>query len=252
MGNSFTYFISKFRIFDFILILLVLSGALLCRYLPIDINHPQYIFSDIDYQEATETIPYGFLCIATYGIGSLLVFSLWTTLSFDVSIFSALFSYLFSICLTSFLTALISRFVARPKPDTLAVCGGDGSISSCASILTPSLLTQQFQSFPSYHASESMASAVFIAMLVGEMWNSSSLFVALMKLIPICFAMFVSVSRLWDRQAHVEDVAAGILIGSIISYICFLTFKRGQKLSRKVNNAPAITETSALPQPTYM
>ena len=252
MVSTISLFISKFRIIDLLLVILVLTGSLLCRYIPISTSHPQYIFSEVDWQQATDTIPYGILCIATYGVGSLLVFVLWASISFDVSIFGALFSYLFSLVLTSFITSAIARMVARPKPDTLAVCGGDGSIASCASVLTPALLTEQFRSFPSEHASESMASAVFIALFIGEMWQSPSMFVALMKLVPLCFSLFVSISRIWDRQSHVEDIIGGLMIGAIVAYMCFQTFKKGQKIARLANKVLATTETSALPQPSYM
>ena len=243
---------SKYKIGDLIIVILVLIGAFICKFLPINENESTYIYSDIDWQIKSNTIPYGILCICTFGIGSLIVILIWGTIKFDPSIFSVLYSYLLSIALSSLLCGILGKIVVRPKPDTIAYCGGDGSLKACSEVLTPTLLADQFSSFPSAHAAEATASGVFIMMLIGFIWHSDSMFMALIKLIPLSFALLVSASRIWDRQNHIDDVAVGILIGAMMGYTCFQTFKRDQKQSRTRGKVDAKAETSAVTVPTYM
>lgn len=243
---------SKYKIADLILVVIVLTGAFLCKFLPINGDQSTYIYSDIDWQIKSNTIPYGILCICTFGIGSFIVILIWASIRFDPSIFSALYSYLLAIALSSLLCGILGKIVVRPKPDTKAYCGGDGSLEACAEVLTPSLLSEQFSSFPSAHAAEATASAVFIMMLIGFIWRSDSMLMSLIKLIPLSFAILVSASRIWDRQNHIDDVAVGVLIGAIMGYICFQTFKRDQKQAKLRNRVGVKAETSAVTVPTYM
>lgn len=243
--------LTKYRIGDLLIVILVMLVAFLCKFLPINEDKTTYIYSDIDFPSSTNTIPYGLLCICTFVFGSFIVIILWGTNRFDISIFAALYSYLLSIALSSLLCGILSKIVVRPKPDTIAICGGDGSLQTCASVLTSGLLRDQFSSFPSAHAAESTACAVYIIMLIGSIWDSESMLLAFIKLIPLAFSLFVSVSRIWDRQNHIEDVAVGIIIGGMMSYICFKTFKREQKQEKIMSKKTAIAETSNVTPPTY-
>ena len=126
----------------------------------------------------------------------------------------------------------------------MQVCGGDGSYLQCSTVLSGASLYDQFFSFPSGHASESMAAAIFIAHLITEIWPSGSMFAAMLKLAPIVWSLFVGASRIWDRAHHVDDVLAGFLLGGIIGFFTFRTFKIGVAVEQKKGGA-APTDTSA-------
>ena len=151
-------------------------------------------------------------------------------------------------------TSIISKSVLRAKPDTQEVCDSlNPTIEECYKVLTPKLVTEQFSSFPCYQAAEATACAVYISLLISYVINGFNALTMLIQLIPICFALFVSCSVIWDRQNHIDDVVVGMLIGAIISFISFTTFKKGTKNIEIVKKFQAAQiDTSALIVPKYV
>ena len=197
--------------------------------------------SDINNPKHLSTVPYNYLCIFTYGIGALVTIFVWSLKCRDHTISQILSSYYFSLVFTIFLSSCIKHLVGRARPDTLAVCGGDGSYEQCSSVLSSHELSDQFHSFPSGHAAEAMSVAIFLTLLLTDIWPGSSMMSAIMKMAPSLWATFVSVSRIWDRAHHVDDVIAGVLLGAFVGYFTYRTFKIGIIEEQKIKKQNTTT-----------
>lgn len=217
-------FVEKFFILDWVMVLLVLGIGLLIDFLPFPGDFHPYIVSDIDNAARTSTIPFDYFCIFTFGLGALFVVVIWCTVSIGPSISGVLASYYFSLSLAILVGCVFKRMVGRPRPDTIAQCGGNGTFGQCKKVLSGAALSDQFQSFPSGHACESMAVAVFMTMLLMMVWDNFSMFGSLVKTLPIMISILVGCTRITDRAHHVDDVVAGWVIGGIIGYVVFKTF----------------------------
>lgn len=245
MGIADIYFtVKKWAILDWIIAAVFLGVGIYIEHVPFSDDFVAYVNSDINNPKRTDTVPYSRLCIFTFGIGALLTLFIWVLHRRDYTISAILSSYFFSISFTVFVSSTLKHLVGRPRPDTMQVCGGDGSYLQCSTVLSGIDLYEQFYSFPSGHAAESMAAAIFITNLITEIWPSGSMFAAMLKLSPIIWALFIGASRIWDRCHHVDDVIAGFLLGGIIGFFSFRTFKIGVAVEQKKGGA-APTDTSA-------
>jgi len=233
----------KYAIIDWILALCVWIVGISIEYSSFPDNFVPYINSDISNPIKTSTIPYSLLCIFMYGVGTCIVLAIWLVYRRDVSVLKVLASYIFAINFTILLCSVFKRIVGRPRPDTLTLCGGDGSYKQCSTVLSAETLMNQFRSFPSGHAAESMASSVFITLLLSEIWSSGSMFSAMMKMIPVIWSIFVGISRIWDHAHHIDDVVAGYLLGLMVGCFTFKSLKVGIALEQKKTANP--TDASA-------
>lgn len=234
-----------FAIWDWLAVFITLGLGLGIGYFSFPDDYEAFISSDINNPLRTSTVPYPYLCSITFGVGAIATLALWMMHQPKLNSIRVLASYYFSITFTIFISCGIKRLVGRPRPDTLTLCGGDGSYKSCKQVLSKVSLSDQFQSFPSGHAAESMACAMFISLLLNEIWNFNNMFGALLKFSPICLSLFVGVSRIWDRAHHVEDVVAGFLIGGIIAYYTFSSMIKGIKEENNKKDDPLKNDTSA-------
>ena len=233
----------EYSIYDWIVVILVLLIGLKIDFSTFSDDFEPYFNTDINQPKRTTTIPYNYLCIITFGVGAFLVFVVWSSRKFDKSISSVLAAYYFTISFTIFVTCIIKKLVGRPRPDTVAVCGGQGSYHDCIKIVSKSRITDQFFSFPSGHAAEAMV----------EIWKSSSMISMSIKFLPIIFALIVSISRIIDRAHHVDDVVIGLFIGGLIGFITFLTFIQKYHTNEKheMTDSSSIVSMSATGVGTY-
>lgn len=249
---GFVLWIQKFFIVDLILIIITLSVALSIRYSSLDTNAPLIILPSDPVSVAYESISYTIICITNFVIGPFVILFFYMSVRFDYKIFDLLYSYFFAITLTMLVTSIVGKSIRRPKPDTLSLCQGDGSILACSQYLSKSQIVQQFNSFPSYHTAEIMASAVFISLLFHYMTKSFSLLGAIFMVFPILFAIFVAVTRICDRQADISDVVAGMFIGGMMAVICFKNFKKSMKIMSQAEKRKLTVEQSASTVPRYV
>ena len=229
-------FFLKYSIIDWILAIISYILGKTIENSSFDNSFNPFLNTEINYPLKTETISYNILVIFMYILGGFIVLGLWLLFRRDFTISKLLSSYYCSITFTLFVSSVIKKIVGRPRPDTIALCGGDGSYQQCATVLTSQLLADQFKSFPSGHSAESMASAIFISLLLSELWSSGSMFSAIMKIVPIFWSIFIGISRIWDHAHHIDDVLAGYLLGALIGSIVFHTFKVGMEIGQRKNN----------------
>lgn len=234
----------KYGVFDWLAVITFLAIGLALEMQKFDSNFVPYITSDIDNPIHTSTIPYPYLCIFTFGVGAFIVLFIWILHRRDHTVSKILAAYFFALSFTIFVSSSLKRLVGRPRPDTMTVCGGDGSYRQCASVLEAHALADQFHSFPSGHAAEAMSVAIFISLLLCEVWESGAMYAAALKMAPIVWALFISASRIWDRAHHVDDVLVGLLIGAFIGFFSFRTFHIGMSLDARKGGAVG-TDTSA-------
>lgn len=243
--------LSKFAVVDFIIDVVLIVIAVSIKYTPYHSDFTPFIQSDITNPAATETISYGSLCIVTFGVGSIVIIFFWLLVYFDINVLKAIASYVFGIASTMLVCAVVGKIVGRPRPDTATICGTDGSFGTCVGFLSQSQLVNQFTSFPSTEAAEAMAAAIFLCFYIGELIPYYNNITSLLMCSPIFFGIFVFASCIWDRKNHVDDAVAGMVIGSILGFIAFHTFKKVIKQKKIERRPAAVTETSALPMPRY-
>ena len=83
-------------------------------------------------------------------------------------------------------------------------------------------ISQARRSFPSGHASYVASMATFAILYIENRFrtrNSFTLLKPFLELMWICFAAFVSMSRVSDYYHHLEDVLFGSLLGIVITLI---------------------------------
>lgn len=219
-------FIKKWAIIDWIIaIICTISGNLIERIL-YKSTFKAFFNTDITSPIRTTTLSYPNLCAITFGIGGVVVFILWSFHSFDHRISWVLSHYYFSVGFTILISTLLKRYVGRPRPDTQTLCGGTGSFQDCIKVLSPELLQDQFYSFPSGHAAESMASAFYISLIINELLGNGPAWTVVFKFSPIFASLFIGVSRIVDRAHHVDDVVMGFIIGGVIAIYSYKSFNR--------------------------
>ena len=243
--------LTKFAIIDFIIDGILIGSACAIKYSFFSDNFVPFISTDIENSLSTETFSYWSLCIVTFGVGLAIVVGFWLITYFDSGCFRAAASYIFSIGAAMLICSALAKFIGRPRPDTLTLCGGDGSYKTCQSILGKSDLAMQFASFPCTEAAEAMAAAIFISLYLSELITSYNNFTSLITSIPIFAAFFVASACIWDRKNHVDDVVAGLVVGALSGLVAFRTFKKSLKEKKLERRPGAQTETSSLPMPKY-
>lgn len=246
MNFSDLYFIlKKYSFFDWLAVIVFLVAGLLIETMDFSDDFSSFISSDISNPKHTTTIPYKFICIYTFGVGAFITLVIWIMCRRDYTISAVLSSYYFSLCFTIFVSSCLKHLVGRPRPDTASVCGLDGSYLACSGVLSGHQLSDQFHSFPSGHAAESMSVGMFMTLLLSDIWVSGSMLSAMLKMAPVIWAIFVGVTRIWDRAHHVDDVIAGLFLGAVVGFFTFKTFKVGISADiKKPQSAPAETSAS--------
>ena len=240
----------KFCILDFILaaVFLVISEVVQATN-----RHEAFIpsvTSDISEKLHSTTIHPVFHYLFLYAICPLVIVFSFTALIIDNSVFRGISAYLFSVCFSSALTAISSYFVGRPRPDTLAVCGGLGSFQECAQVLTEKKLIWQFNSFPSIRVTEMTSACAFLSLLFADFNHNQTHISTAIKLLPICLAAFVAACEILDRRAHVDDAVVGAFIGGIIAAFSYNSFKVGitksptNELSRLKSQSDSVSVAS--------
>ena len=123
---------------------------------------------------------------------------------------------------TLMITEVLKIAVARPRPNYFSYCQYDQERKEC---LGPHRYRKDAKvSFPSGHASNSFASATWLALLVDRLNPvSQELWWILLKFLPIAIAIFISATRITDYMHHVSDVVAGAILGVGIAAIVFKT-----------------------------
>ena len=252
----FRVLVRKYAFFDWILLVLCVIATIVIEQIRFGADFEPYVTSDIGNPLKVITVSNAGLYCLTLLLGAFGVAGIWVTFALDPSLVRALCTYFFCIVFTHLVTSLLKFMVGRPRPDTIAFCGGDGSFGQCASLLTEADLNWQFRSFPSLHAALSMASAVFISLALCHVWRDGSMVTAMFKFCPIIFALIVGASRIWDRACHPDDVGVGFFLGALIAMATFRTFADGcEREPKKFQNplgTDTSTSTSAIPMRGYM
>jgi diacylglycerol diphosphate phosphatase/phosphatidate phosphatase len=248
---DFYFLLKKYAIFDWLAVIIFLVAGILIEMMDFGEDFSNFISSDINNPKRSTTVPYKYLCIYTFGVGAFITLCIWVMTRRDYTISSLLSSYYFSLCFTLFVSSCLKHLVGRPRPDTKSVCGLDGSYLSCTGVLSGHELSDQFHSFPSGHAAESMAVGIFMTLLLSDIWVSGSMLSAMFKMAPVVWAIFIGVTRIWDRAHHVDDVIAGLFLGAVVGFFTYKTFKVGISIDLKRPQS-AQTETSVSPFSAYV
>ncbi|XP_035729439.1 phospholipid phosphatase 5-like [Vespa mandarinia] len=126
------------------------------------------------------------------------------------------------------ITDIIKLIVGRPRPDFFWRCFPDGQMNSefkCTG--NPITIRDGKKSFPSGHSSFAFASFGFVALYLAGKLHTFSLTGKAQSwklcsfILPICIALIIALSRTCDYHHHWQDIVAGGLIGSCLTYICY-------------------------------
>lgn len=230
---------------DWVVIIVLVLCTVFVSMSAFPVDFVAYISSDISNPVKVESVPGYFLYLWVYLIGTLITGVIWVVIKSKVHLAKVISAYLFSIACAHLVTAALQRFVGRPRPDSIAFCGGSGTFSQCRRARSISEANYQFRSFPSEHASLSMSAGIFLTILLSEIWPCDSMLAALINMCPILQALVICGARICDRANHVDDVVAGIFIGSVISIISVKNFIGGLKAEEKKLDSALNTESMA-------
>lgn len=225
----------NFCIIDWILIGILVGCGYAIEYAGLMSDTYAQVNSFISEEAKSRIFSYQIICIFTFGIGPFMLIIKWLITKIDFSIFRLLSSYFFALSFTYFMTSVLKKFVGRARPDTAILCSGN-SIMDCSSILRGHDLVDQFSSFPSRTAAESMAAAIFITLVLIDQWKSPSMLAAVFKLAPVFWAMYIGCIDITTRACHPDDVIFGAALGGIISAFCHGAYARAMR-SREVDAA---------------
>lgn len=241
--------IRKFAVFDWILVVCMMSCAYLVRFSAFPDDFEAMTSADISGRLHTDTVTYLTVALFVYFVGGFTCAMAWSSYKCDHTLSKVLAAYFVCVSLSALTVSVIQRVVGRPLPDTIAACGGDGSFRQCANVLSPRALSAQFKSFPNPDSAEVSAAVTFLVLMLIELWPGKSMFSALATFFPVVFAAFVSGCAILDRRAHGDDVAVGLIIGAISGVISWNTFWNGRKQENTSIVNPLGTRTMSSADP---
>ena len=155
-------------------------------------------------------------------------------------------------------------FISYPRPDFFAVCnyngynqalmtgnythydslshfGHKGNVANC--LASQQSITYGLQSLPSGHACLSFASMTYTVFLIKFLFDRKSKlqwkwfsFSGLVSLSPLCFSIWVSLTRIQDYKHRPIDVTIGTLIGIFIANLSWQNIVYYGKLQIKDEN----------------
>ncbi|KAJ7046639.1 PAP2-domain-containing protein [Mycena alexandri] len=148
---------------------------------------------------------------------------------------NGLLGLVLGLTITGSITQFTKLTVGRPRPDILDRCQPiPGSVDpiyrlSNSSICTTSndsaIMLDGFRSFPSGHSSLSFAGLGFLAFfLAGKLHlfdHRGYVAKAWISLVPFAGASLVAISRTMDNRHHWQDVLAGSILGTVVSYFSY-------------------------------
>lgn len=222
-------FLKEYQLFDWILIIFINVAGFVSIGIKFNKDFNEYIDIDITEERKMSTIPYIIILIVEYAAVPLLMFLIIVFVSQTISARKTLTAYYFTIGLNLLVTNSLARFIGRPRPDTIAICGGDGSFQRCLNVLSSAELRTQFTSYPSVHTAEAMASLLFLSLFFSDLWPRFNMLILVLRLFPIFLAFLIGATRIWDRNSHVDDVVAGLVISSILCITVYTVYKKGQR-----------------------
>ena len=244
-------FLKTFAVFDWIIIAVCLAVALVFHYLPFSDSFQPTIHNDVNNTVLEDILPHYFTVMMIFIPGVLSVTGL--ALYVQKSITNAIYSvtaYLFSIVFTILIVSITKFIVGRPRPDTYQLCG---DFNSCKQQLSKSQLADQFRSFPSSHAAETMAAGAFISLFLCDVWESGTMSSSFFVLMPTFFSIFTSLLRITCHKTHIDDVLIGFFIGGSVAYFSYHSYKRriqdDQKSMTKIHDLSTSSESSIMSNP---
>lgn len=220
-------FLKSYFVIDWIVIVAVTAVGAVLYSSSFPVRSFSQLQSDVSQPERTSTLTSAALYVTTYVIGGALIFSVWSAVRRE-GVMRVLIAYYFCISVTFASSALLMKLIGRPLPDTAAVCGS-GAYEDCRAKLSARKLSEQFTATPSDFASESMASGLFISLLLCKVWKESALYSAVVKFAPVFLSLLIGCSCIWDRRNRPDDVAFGFLIGFVFAFSSFKFFLVAQE-----------------------
>lgn len=145
------------------------------------------------------------------------------------NIISSIWSVITANCLALAVTCYFKSYVGWPRPNTYFICGYNTNYETCNSSKKDSL----FLSWPSYHATQAMSGATFMAFFIQKFFPPY-IFFDMIGILMFFAAIYVGANRIRNYKHHPEDVTAGLLIGFIISFFIWKGSKR--KIFPKVSS----------------
>ena len=138
-----------------------------------------------------------------------------------------------SVLLTALITNVIKVTVSRPRPNYLSACFGSStpsyqggnSFGGFPICTTGSNLNEHLKSFPSGHSSFAASGLGFLTYYLLGLTKCyagpSSTGRLVLSLLPTLVAILVGISRVKDSWHHPSDVAVGLGLGFLISFLFY-------------------------------
>ena len=229
--NKIIYYLRKICLSDFILAVAFIIASVILQFAQHDNNFIPSVNFDINEKQHTSTVPewfhYGFIFV----ICPIVLVLSWFSVSQNFTIYRVLSSFFFNVCFSSFIASLFAYLIGRPRPDTIAKCGGEGSYVNCLGALNSRELAYQFRSMPSVTICEIVSACGYLAFFFFDVNQTTTLYSTFLKFVPLLFAFLEIAAEIWDRKCHVDDALFASFISCLVTFVSYTTFRRGIKNS---------------------
>ncbi|KAL7712044.1 Uncharacterized protein QTN25_010336 [Entamoeba marina] len=138
---------------------------------------------------------------------------------------NTLLSYLFGECLVGIIITILKRIYGTPRPYYNTYCI-ENYKPSCNHSFQVDILLILFK--------HKIFLTLYLTMLIKPYKMYKFLVVRLLLCIPILISCFVGISRVIDNHHSLTDVLVGSIIGSVISFTTFTTYKNSMITKKEI------------------
>ncbi|KAL7715618.1 Lipid phosphate phosphatase [Entamoeba marina] len=224
MDSTFLSFLS-FRKFDIILYIILQICMWFSFFIPTTTIIPNPLHPSYTFQYKEDIITRNINVIMNFYIIILIILFVGFVKKDIVGTSNTLLSYLFGECLVGIIITILKRIYGTPRPYYNTYCI-ENYKPSCN------------HSFPSGHSAYSFQAQIFLTlyltMLIKPYKMYKFLVVRLLLCIPILISCFVGISRVIDNHHSLTDVLVGSIIGSVVSFTTFTTYKNSMITKKEI------------------
>lgn len=148
-------------------------------------------------------------------------------------LFPSIWFLIISNSLPLFINCYLKSYVGWPRPDMYQVCGYNSNYETCNSTKKD----KEFLSWPSYHSTQAMSGATYLAFFIQKFGGQFLLF-NILGIVMFFLAFLTSSTRIKEYYHHPDDVTAGLLIGFVIPFFVWLGAKKKIFIKSKIISTP--------------
>lgn len=136
----------------------------------------------------------------------------------DCNPYKVMWGLCICFCTTGIITSIFKAYVGRARPDVYDVCGKEATYETCKETGKFSR-NDEFFSWPSGHASTAISGTLYMSLFLNKCIKHRHLGICIAVVMILCFGIYSGATRIVDFRHHTDDVAAGLFVGFIVTYL---------------------------------